>query len=126
MAGSVLALNSLCPKAMIIGVEPEEFDDHRRSLEAGERVSNAPSARSICDALQTPTPGRLTFAINEQALAQVVTVSDVEVEAAQTYARARLKLVVEPGGAVALAAALAGKPDLAGRRVALLLSGGNV
>jgi threonine dehydratase len=126
MAGSVLALKFLCPKAMIIGVEPEEFDDHRRSLEAGKRVSNPPTARSICDALQSPMPGRLTFAINEKALAQIVTVSDAEVESAQRYARARLKLVVEPGGAVALAAALAGKLDLAGKRVALLLSGGNV
>jgi threonine dehydratase len=126
MAGSVLALQALCPKVTIIGVEPEEFDDHRRSLEAGERVSNAPAARSICDALQSPMPGRLTFAINQKALAQVVTVSDSEVEAAQAYARTRLKLVVEPGGAVALAGALAGKLSLSGKRVALLLSGGNV
>jgi threonine dehydratase len=126
MAGSVLALKSLQPKAKIFGVEPEAFDDHRRSLDAGARVGHPKDGRSICDALQTPMPGELTFAINRPALSAVLTVSDAEVEAAQIYARTHLKFVVEPGGAVALAALLAGKLECSGRRVGIILSGGNI
>lgn len=126
MAGCVLALKALRPKAEIIGVEPEAFDDYRRSIAAGERLANAADARSICDALQTPMPGKLTFAINEKALTSIETVSDGEVEAGQLFARREMKLVVEPGGAVALAALLSGKVTARGRRVVLLLSGGNI
>ena len=125
MAGSVLALRATFPTIEIIGVEPDAFDDHRRSLLAGERVTHPPGARSICDAIQTPIPGRLTFAINKPNLAAVVTVSDKEVEAAQAFALQNLKLVVEPGGVVALAALLTGKLATRGRRVGLILSGGN-
>jgi threonine dehydratase len=125
MAGCATAIHELQPRAQIIGVEPEGFDDHRRSLAAKQRVNNDPGARSICDALQASMPGRLTFQINERLLTKVVTVTDLEVESAQDFARRRLKLVVEPGGAVGLAALLSGKVEAGGAKVAVLLSGGN-
>ena len=125
-AGTALAVRGLAPKAAVYGVEPEAFDDTRRSLAAGTLLPNPPEARSICDALQSSPPGRLTFAINRELLAGVLTVSDREVEAAMARAFRDLKLVVEPGGAVALAAALAGKLPVAGRATAIILSGGNV
>ncbi len=125
-AGTAIAVRGLAPKAAVYGVEPEAFDDTRRSLAAGTLLPNPPEARSICDALQSSPPGRLTFAINRELLAGVLTVSDREVEAAMARAFRDLKLVVEPGGAVALAAALAGKLPLAGRTTAIILSGGNV
>ncbi len=95
-------------------------------MRPGRCSLNPPEARSICDALQSSPPGRLTFAINRERLAGVLTVSDAEVEAAMARAFRDLKLVVEPGGAVALAAALSGKVTLAGRTTAIILSGGNV
>ena len=125
-AGTALAVRALAPAAAVYGVEPEAFDDTRRSLAAGALLKNPPEARSICDALQSSPPGRLTFAINRQLLAGILTVSDAEVEAAMARAVRDLKLVVEPGGAVALAALLSGKIAAAGRVTAVVLSGGNV
>ncbi len=125
MAGCATALRGLQPAIEIFGVEPEAFDDHRRSLAAGKRVGNEAGARSICDALQAAAPGEMTFPINARALKGVVTVSDSEAELGQRFARERLKLVVEPGGVVALAAILARKLDFAGAKVAVMLSGGN-
>ncbi len=125
-AGTAIAVRALAPKAEIYGVEPEAFDDTRRSLAAGRLLKNPPDARSICDALQSSPPGRLTFAINRELLAGVLTVSDAEVETAMARAFRFLRVVVEPGGAVALAAALAGRLPLAGRTTAIVLSGGNV
>jgi threonine dehydratase len=125
-AGTAIAVRALAPQAAIYGVEPEAFDDTRRSLAAGTLLRNPPEARSICDALQSSPPGRLTFAINRELLAGVLTVSDAEVEAAMARAFRHLRLVVEPGGAVALAAALAGRAPLAGKTTAIVLSGGNV
>ncbi|HEU5468347.1 MAG TPA: threonine/serine dehydratase [Steroidobacteraceae bacterium] len=125
-AGTAIAVRALAPDAAVYGVEPEAFDDTRRSLAAGTLLRNPPEARSICDALQSSPPGRLTFAINRELLAGVLTVSDAEVQSAMARAFRELKLVVEPGGAVALAAALAGRLPLAGRTVAVVLSGGNV
>ncbi len=125
-AGTAIAVRTLAPAAVVYGVEPEAFDDTRRSLAAGALLENPPDARSICDALQSSPPGRLTFAINRELLAGVLTVSDREVETAMARAFRDLKLVVEPGGAVALAAALAGRLPLAGRTTAIILSGGNV
>ena len=125
-AGSALALKHLAPSAEILAVEPEGFDDHRRSLAEGQRVTNPPGSRSICDALLAPTPGALTFEVNRRHLDGGIAVSDAEVRAAVAFAYRRLKLVVEPGGAVCLAALLAGKVATAGRRVAIVLSGGNV
>jgi len=126
MAGVSVAIKTRSPMTEIFGVEPEGFDDTRRSLEAGERRGAPPSARSLCDALESPMPGELTFPILRENLAGVATVSDGEVAQAMRYAFATLKLVVEPGGVVALAALLAGKIDLAGRTAAIILSGGNV
>ncbi len=125
-AGTAIAVRALAPAAAVYGVEPEAFDDTRRSLAAGKLLRNPPEARSICDALQSSPPGELTFAINRELLAGVLTVSDREVETAMARAFRDLKLVVEPGGAVALAAALAGRIALSGRTTAVILSGGNV
>ena len=88
--------------------------------------SVAPGARSFCDALLSPSPGELTFAINRRTLAGGLTVSDREVAVAMAYAFRVLKLVVEPGGAVALAALLSGRYPARGQTVAITLSGGNV
>ena len=114
------------PKTQVHTVEPADFDDTRRSLAGGTRVVNDPAARSICDALLAPTPGELTFSINRRLLAGGLAVSDAEVRTAMDYAFGTLKLVVEPGGAVALAALLAGRLETHGRTVALTLSGANV
>jgi threonine dehydratase len=126
VSGSAIAVRALASAAAVYGIEPEAFDDTRRSLAAGALLKNPPEARSICDALQSSPPGQLTFAINRELLAGVLTVSDAEVETAMARAFRDLRLVVEPGGAVALAAALAGKLALAGRTTAIVLSGGNV
>ena len=126
MSGVSLAMRALSPAATLYGVEPAGFDDTRRSLQAGERRGAPPAPRSLCDALESPMPGKLTFPILRGHLTDVLTVTDAEVAAAMRYAFATLKLVVEPGGAVALAALLAGKLDLAGRTAAIILSGGNV
>ncbi|MDX1710063.1 MAG: threonine/serine dehydratase [Rhodovibrionaceae bacterium] len=125
-AGSALALRRLSPHTDIYTVEPEGFDDTARSIEAGERVANPAGGGSICDALLAPTPGELTFTLNKDLLSGGLAVSDDEVTTAMRTAFQMLKLVVEPGGAVALAAVLSGKLDLAGRTVAVVLSGGNV
>jgi len=125
-AGCTLAMREASPSTALYSVEPAGFDDTARSLEAGEHVHNEPEARSICDALLSPTPGRLTFEINRRELAGGLVVSDDEVRAAMGYAFRELKLVVEPGGAVALAAVLSGKIEARGRVLAVVLSGGNV
>jgi threonine dehydratase len=125
-AGIALAISAESPGTPIYTAEPEGFDDTRRSLASGERVSNDPAARSICDALLAPTPGVLTFAINKRLLKAGFAVSDVEVRRAMATAFNDLKLVVEPGGAAALAAVLSGKFPLAGKTVAVTASGGNV
>ena len=125
-AGCSIALRDAFPRIGLFAVEPEGFDDTRRSLAAGERVQNARLSGSICDALLLPTPGELTFAINRELLTGVVTVTDDEVRRAIRDAFELLKLVVEPGGAVALAAALAGRIDCRGRTIGITLSGGKV
>jgi len=126
IAGASTAIKALSPATQIWGVEPALFDDTRRSLEAGERLSVSPGARSLCDALESPAPGKITFPILQRNVAGVATVADAEVAEAMRYAFGALKLVVEPGGAVALAALLAGKLPARGRTVAIVLSGGNV
>jgi threonine dehydratase len=125
-AGCATALAAESPSTAVFIAEPEGFDDTRRSLIAGERVSNDPKARSICDALLAPTPGVLTFAINRRLLKGGFAVSDAEVRRAMAIAFADLKLVVEPGGAAALAAVLSGKFPIGGKTVAVTASGGNV
>ena len=125
-SGSALALKSRFPDVAVYAVEPVDFDDTARSFAANERVRIDDSARSICDALQTPMPGELTFEINKRLLSGVLTVSDDEVRAAIRFAFKNLKLVVEPGGAVALAAVLSGKLETQGLTTAIVLSGGNI
>ncbi|QPF74108.1 pyridoxal-phosphate dependent enzyme [Roseateles sp. DAIF2] len=125
-AGASLVLAALSPRTRLVGVEPAGHDDYGRSLRAGERLRNERGQRSFCDALLAGAPGELSFPINLRHELQAVTVDDVEVAEALRFALRELKLVLEPGGAVALAAALAGKLPLQGRRVLLLLSGGNI
>ena len=125
-AGTALGIKAKVSAAAIYAVEPEGFDDTLRSFKRGRRESNARMSGTICDALMSATPGELTFPILRALIGQGFTVSDAEVEAAVRYAFAELKLVVEPGGAVGLAALLAGKLDVQGNVVATILSGGNV
>jgi threonine dehydratase len=125
-AGCATAIASESPDTEIYIAEPEGFDDTRRSLIAGERQSNDPNARSICDALLAPTPGVLTFAINRRLVTAGFAVSDAEVRRAMATAFSDLKLVVEPGGAAALTAVLSGKVPIKGRTIAVTASGGNV
>ncbi len=126
IAGTSLALEHTSPQTAVWAVEPEGFDDTARSLRSAERQSNDPTARTFCDALGAPTPGELTFPMNAQRLAGGLTVSESEIKAAMVEAFRTFKLVVEPGGAVALAAVLAGRIDAAGKTVVAICSGGNV
>jgi threonine dehydratase len=126
IAGASTAVKALSPGARVIGVEPALFDDTARSLAAGHRITVRPTARSLCDALESPAPGVLTFPINQQTLSGVVSVTDAEVAEAMRVAFSMLKLVVEPGGSVGLAALLAGKIPADGQTAGLVLSGGNV
>jgi threonine dehydratase len=125
-AGTALGIKAKVPEAALYAVEPEGFDDTLRSFRSGKRESNARMSGSICDALLSATPGELTFPITQALIGQGVTVSDAEVGRAVRYAFEELKLVVEPGGAVGLAALLAGKLDVNGKVVVGILSGGNV
>ena len=125
IAGINLTMAALAPLAPVIGVEPQCYNDTQLSLAAGERRTHAPAPGTICDALMTDRPGELTFPINRR-VDRVETVSDAEVAAAVAYAFKVLKQVVEPGGAVSLAAVLAGKIETRDRTTAVILSGGNV
>jgi threonine dehydratase len=125
-AGIALAMTSLSPATKLYGVEPVGFDDYARSLAAGHRVKNPVHSGSLCDALLSPEPGEMTFAINQPRLSGVLTVTDEEALAAVAFAFRWLKLVVEPGGAVALAALLTGKLKLEGRTAVVVASGGNI
>ncbi|MFZ3004644.1 MAG: threonine/serine dehydratase [Phenylobacterium sp.] len=127
MAGVCTAVKALSPDTALVGVEPAGFDDTLRSLQAGSRQTLKPATRSLCDALESPAPGELTFPVLQQTLADIAVVSDAEVADAMRFAFAVLKLVVEPGGAVGLAALLAGKVKAWGDgTTGLVLSGGNV
>jgi threonine dehydratase len=126
IAGIALAMEARSPQTRIYAVEPEDFDDYGRSLRSGRRQRNAKSSGSICDALLSIEPGELTFAINASRLAGGFSVSEDEVKRAVRFAFERLKIVIEPGGAVALAAILAGKIETRGRTTAIVASGGNV
>lgn len=128
MAGSSLAVKTLSPSTQVYGVEPKGFDDAALSLRAGSRQVLKPTTRSLCDSLESPAPGELTFPILQRNLADIAVVDDAEVADAVRYAFSTLKLVVEPGGSVGLAALLCAR--IAGARpgstVGLVLSGGNV
>ncbi|MBT3306058.1 MAG: threonine/serine dehydratase [Alphaproteobacteria bacterium] len=126
ISGTALALSHDCPGVDIYAAEPEGFDDTARSLAAGERCSIDPGAQSFCDALLLPTPGELTFSINKTLLKGGLVVSDRGTARAMAAAFRFLKIVVEPGGAVALAAVLSGAYDCRGKTVGVVCSGGNV
>ena len=125
-AGISLGVKASVPSAKFFLVEPEGFDDTLRSFASGKREANARMSGTICDALMSNTPGELTFPITRELIGQGTTVSDGEVQRAVRYAFNELKLVVEPGGAIGLAALLAGKVDVKGKVVVGILSGGNV
>lgn len=126
VAGVATAVKSLSPNTAVYAGEPAGFDELARSLASGQPESNAPGATSICDALQVVKPGKLTFPINLSLLSGSLVVNDDEVLQAMKAAFQHLRLVVEPGGAVPLAALLARKLDVAGKTIAVVLSGGNV
>lgn len=125
-SGIALAVKEKSKSTKIYSAEPLGFDDMSRSLEAGKRLSNDPKARSICDAVLTPTPGKIPFSLCSELLEEGLVVTDQEVKAAVKFAFKTLKLVVEPGGAVALAAVLHNKLPTKKKAIALTLSGGNV
>ena len=125
LAGINLVLAERSPDTQVFVVEPEAFDDTARSLAAGERVGHPQGPPSICDALMAPMPGELTWPINRR-LAGALTVSDAEAAEAMRFAFRHLKLVIEPGGAVSLAALLSGKAKARDRVTGIVLSGGNV
>jgi threonine dehydratase len=126
IAGVATAIKARFPKTVVMSAEPDAFDDHARSLRAGRREPHKSEGRTICDALMASIPGEITFAINSKLLAKGVTATDAEVGEAISFAFRELKLVVEPGGAVGLAALLAGHIDARGKTVVIVLSGGNV
>lgn len=125
-AGSGVALKARLQGVSVRTVEPDEFDDTARSIAAGERLRIAAGSRSICDSLLAESPGRLPFAIHRRFFDAGLTVSDREVREAMRFAFQNLKMVVEPGGAVSLAAVLSGKIETAGKTTAIVISGGNV
>ena len=126
IAGIALAVKARVPEAKFYTAEPEGFDDTARSFKSGQREKNPRMSGTICDALMTQTPGAITWEINRRLVGEGVTASDAEVGRAVAFAFRELKLVVEPGGAIGLAALLAGKLDVKGKVVVAVLSGGNV
>lgn len=124
--GVALGVKGISPTTTVHAGEPAGFDDLARSLRSGKKETNEKLSGSICDALLAPTPGDVTFALARKVLGPGVVVSDDEVLDAMEVAFREFKIVVEPGGAVALAAALAGKLPVKGRTVAVVCSGGNV
>jgi threonine dehydratase len=125
IAGCATAAKARRPEIRVAGVEPEAGDDTRRSLAAGERV-RIDVPRTIADGLQAPEPGELTFEVNRRLVDEIVTVTDGEIVDAMTFLFDRLKLVVEPSGAVGVAALLSGKLEARGAQVGVVISGGNV
>jgi threonine dehydratase len=124
--GVALGVKGISPSTTVHAGEPEAFDDLARSLRSGKKEKNEKLSGSICDALLAPTPGDVTFPLAQKVLGPGLVVTDEEVMDAMETAFREFKIVVEPGGAVALAAALAGKLAVKGRAVAVICSGGNV
>lgn len=125
-AGVGLAIRASFPDTEVVVVEPEGFDEYGRTLRENRVVTNSRTTGSVCDALLSATPGEIGLSVNRRNHAEGVSVTDDEALAAVAWAFRELKLVVEPGGAVALAALLSGRYDARGKIVVLVLSGGNV
>jgi threonine dehydratase len=126
LAGSALSTRALAPQARLYAVEPEGWDDYGQSLRAGHRIANDGLGSGLCDSLLSKQPGQITFAVNAPRVTDGLVVTPEEVFAAMRFAFTHLKLVVEPGGAVALAAVLAGKLATRDAVTGIILSGGNV
>jgi threonine dehydratase len=125
MAGCASAAHALCPECVLVGVEPELADDTRRSFLAGERIAVA-TPPTIADGLAVTMPGERTFAINRRLVSEVLTVSEDEIVAAMAGFHERFDLLVEPSGVVGLAALAADRERWRGRRVGIIVSGGNI
>ena len=126
IAGTSTYLKHIYPNIRSYSVEPDEFDDTKRSLEAGKLIENKKNAKSFCDALLAPQPGNITFQINSNNLEGGLSVSDEEVTKTIILLAEQLKIVVEPGGAVAAAAALNNKIDVKNKKIIVMISGGNI
>jgi threonine dehydratase len=124
LGGCALAAHALSPGVRVIGVEPEAGDDARQSLAAG-RIIRIDVPRTIADGAQTQAMGDITFALMRRDTASVVTVSDAELIEAMRFAAERMKMVVEPSGALAMAAAMTAKVPVRGLKVGVIVSGGN-
>lgn len=126
IAGTGTIARALCPRVRIFGVEPAVANDHQRSLASGHRVVLDAPPDTIADGLRTLTPGQLTLPLNRELLEGVITVTDEEIIEAMQFCFERLKVVVEPSGAVAIAAILCGRVQAPAARIGVVLSGGNV
>jgi len=126
LAGVSLVVKELSPTTEIWGAEPSVYNDLAQSLAKGERVTIKPSTRTLCDALESPSTGEITWPILQRNLTGAVGLTDPEVAEALRYAFQTLKLVIEPGGSVGLAALLTGKVDAKGKTTGVIVSGGNV
>ncbi|MFI6166919.1 threo-3-hydroxy-L-aspartate ammonia-lyase [Nocardia sp. NPDC051052] len=125
MAGCATAVTALAPGIRVIGVEPVDGDDTKRSLAAGRRV-RIPVPRTIADAQATEVPGELTFAVNRRLVDEIVLVTDDQLVAAMSFLFDTMKIVAEPTGAAPVAALLAGQIERLGTRVGVVISGGNI
>ena len=125
IAGCATVAKTIAPGIHVTGVEPAAADDTRRSFAAGERVT-IPQPETVADGLMVDAPGELTFEVNRRLVDEVVVVSEVQIVDAMAFAFDRMKVVVEPSGAVGLAALLSGAVDVKGTRVGVIVSGGNV
>ena len=125
-AATAVVMSEASPKTQVYAVEPELFDDTRRSLIEGKPVPNPKGLRTICDAIMTPIPNELTFSINKELLAGGLIVSDQHVRAAMRFAFEHYKIVTEPGAVVGLAAVLSGQIDITGKTIATVITGGNI
>ncbi|MBS7529054.1 threonine/serine dehydratase [Hazenella sp. IB182353] len=125
LAGTCLAVHGNNPRLHVIGAEPELADDTFQSFQAGKRIEINPST-TCADGLRATSPGKITFPIIQEHVEQLVTVSEEEIKKALFFAITRLKVVLEPSGAVSLAAVLSGKIPAKYQRVGVILSGGNV
>ena len=126
ISGTAIALQHHFPGIKVWAAEPENYDDTTRSLVAGERISNNTNTPSICDSIVTPIPGELTFPIMQERLAGGKVVNESNIMEAMIDIMTYLKLIVEPGGSVGLAAILAGLLDSRDKTTLVILSGGNI